>query len=521
MHRSQVRAGVASRARRHDIRAKRRDRRSPARLALAGSAPNQDGAAAEAPAPTASAYEWLSAEDRMFLRFERPNTHMHVGAALLFDAGPLRTRGNTVDVRRIRAYIESRLHAIPRYRQRLHASPIDGQPVWVDDDRFEIAEHVRHVRLGTPRDSGALHEQIGRIVSQRLDRTRPLWETWIVDGVGWDQFAIVSKIHHCMVDGIAGADLLAALLSPTPQRTFPRPARWQPRPAPPSTVLLRDRAAWQLDMSRAIVGELGRVARRPAEVAEWTRWGRSLWQALGLGLRPAPDSPLNRPIAANRRFAWQVVDLADVKAVRDRLGGTVNDVVLATVAGAVRRFLRRRDPDAPLADLRALVPVSTRSAADARTLGNHVGAWLVPLPVSEADPLRRFGRVRETTDSLKAAREAFGARFLTETGSALLGLSVRMLEWMHPFNLVVTNVPGPPIPLYLLGARLRHAFPLVPLFPGQGLGVAVLSYAGQLCWGVNADCHVAPDVDGFAEALGVAFDELRSAAGTAPQRAAR
>jgi hypothetical protein len=187
----------------------------------------------------------------------------------------------------------------------------------------------------------------------------------------------------------------------------------------------------------------------------------------------------------------------------------------------LRRFLRRRDPDAPLADMRVLVPVSTRSADDARTLGNHVGAWLVPLPVSEVDPLRCFKRIRETTASLKGAKEAFGAQFLTETGSALLGMSVRMLEWIRPFNLVITNVPGPPVPLYLLGARLRHAFPLVPLFPSQGLGIAVLSYAGQLCWGLNADCHIAPDVDAFPEALAAAFDELRGACGTARQRAAR
>jgi WS/DGAT/MGAT family acyltransferase len=285
-------------------------------------------------------------------------------------------------------------------------------------------------------------------------------------------------------------------------------------------VLLRDRAVWQLDASRTVLGELGHVVRRPSDAVKWTIQARSLWQAVGLGLRPAPDSPLNRPIAASRRFAWQVVDLADVAAVRERLGGTVNDVVLTTVAGAVRRFLRGRDPDPALLDLRALVPVSTRSPADAHSLGNHVGAWLVPLPISEADPLRRFARIHKTTQSLKGAREAFGARLLTEAGSTMLGLSVRMLEWIHPFNLVITNVPGPPIPLYLLGARLRHAFPLVPLFPSQGLGVAVLSYANQLCWGVNADCHVVPDVEAFGEALGAAFDELRSAGGVAPRRAA-
>jgi WS/DGAT/MGAT family acyltransferase len=463
------------------------------------------------------AYEWLSAEDRMFLSFERANTHMHVGAVLLFDAGSLTRRGHGVDVRRIRDYIESRLPAIPRYRQRLHPSPIDGQPVWVDDDRFAIAAHVRHVRLAKP-DPRALDRQIGRIVSQRLDRNRPLWETWIVDGLGDGQFAIISKIHHCMVDGVAGADLLAVLLSPTADEAFSRSSRWKPRPAPSAAALLRDRAAWQLETGRALLRELGRAARDPSAAAGWARQATSLWQAVGLGIRPAPDTPLNRTIGSNRRFAWHVADLDHVKAVRERLGGTVNDVVLTTVAGAVRRFLQLRDPDLPLADLRALVPVNTRTAGEAHALGNHVGAWLLPLPVSERDPLRRFARVRDITGALKGAREAFGARLLSETGGTVLGMSVRLLEWLRPFNLVITNVPGPPVPLYLLGARLRHVYPLVPLFPNQGLGVAVLSYAGQLCWGFNADCHIVPDLDAFAAALDDAFAELVAASGDGAER---
>jgi WS/DGAT/MGAT family acyltransferase len=461
------------------------------------------------------AYEWLSAEDRMFLSFETDTAPMHVGAVLLFDAGPLAKKGHGVDVRRIRDHIETRLAAIPRYRQRLHASPIDGQPVWVDDDRFEISAHVRHVRLAKA-EPRALHQQVGRIVSQRLDRRRPLWELWIVDGLGGGRFAMISKIHHCVVDGVAGADLLAALLSLTAEETTSRRARWRPRPAPSPATLLRDRAAWQVEAGRNVLAELGRVVRDRRAAAHYARQASALWQAVGLGIRPAPDSPLNRPIGTNRRFEWHVADLAQLKAVRQRLGGTVNDVVLATVAGALRTFLRRRDPDMSLADLRALVPVSTRTAGDAHALGNHVGAWIMPLPVSEHDPLRRFSLVREITASLKGAKDAFGAQLLSEGGSTLLGMSVRLLEWLRPFNLVVTNVPGPPVPLYLLGAQLRHAYPLVPLFPHQGLGVAVLSYAGQLCWGFNADCHVVPDLDAFAGALDDSFAELVAASGAAP-----
>jgi WS/DGAT/MGAT family acyltransferase len=464
------------------------------------------------------AYEWLSAEDRMFLSFESDNAPMHVGAVLLFDAGPLAKRGHGVDVRRIRDYIETRLEAIPRYRQRLHPSPIDGQPVWVDDDRFEIAAHVRHVRLAKA-DPRALHQQVGRIVSQRLDRRRPLWELWIIDGIGGGRFALISKIHHCMVDGIAGADLLAVLLSLTAEETTSPRSRWRPRPAPSPATLLRDRAAWQIEAGRTVLNELGRIAREPSAASHYARQAASLWQAVGLGIRPAPDSPLNRPIGTNRRFAWHVGDLGRLKAVRERLGGTVNDVVLTTVAGAVRTFFRRRDPDMALEDLRALVPVNTRTAGDEHSLGNHVGAWIMPLPISERDPLRRFSRVRNVTAALKGAKDAFDAQLVSETGSTLIGMSVRLLEWLRPFNLVVTNVPGPPVPLYLLGARLQHVYPLVPLFPNQGLGVAVLSYAGQLCWGFNADCHVVPDLDAFASALDDAFVELVAASGAEAARA--
>ena len=348
------------------------------------------------------AYEWLSAEDRMFLSFERPNSHMHVGAALLFDSGPLSAAGRGVDVRRIRSHIGSRLAVIPRYRQRLHASPIDGQPVWVDDDRFDLRAHVRHVRLPAPSDDHAMRELCGRIASLPLDRTKPLWETWVIDGIEDGCFALVSKIHHCMVDGIAGADLLAALLSPRPDETTSRTSRWTPRPAPPSSALLRDRARWQASAARTALRAVGDAMRHPARAQNWARYATAIRQAFGLGLRSAADSPFNRPIGPHRRFAWLEVELDAVKEVKNRLGGTVNDVVLATVTGALRRFLLHRDPSSSPVDLRALVPVNTRTAADAHALGNHVAAWLMPLPCLEPSPLSRFASIHAVTSGSRA-----------------------------------------------------------------------------------------------------------------------
>ncbi len=448
----------------------------------------------------------------MFLMCERPNAHMHVGATLLFEGGPLLMRAGGVDVRRLRQYIGARLGAIPRYRQRLHPSPPDGQPVWVDDAHFDLAAHVRHVRLGRPGDARALRRLVGRMFSEPLDRGRPLWEMWVVDGLPDGRFAVVNKMHHCMVDGVAGADLLSILLTPTPIDTIPHAPRWVPRPVPTPLALLRDRVARRGKTARAAAREFWQVLRHPGQGAAWTRYAGALWQTLGLGLRPAPESPFNRRIGPHRRFAWLSVDLREVKQIKNQLGGTVNDVVLATVAGGLHRFLKQRDSDGTPPDLRALVPVSTRTSGEPCAMGNHVAAWLMPLPVAEPEPLQRLARVRTLTTALKGANDMLGAELLSAAGSTLLGLGVRLVERMRPFNLVVTNVPGPPLPLYLLGARLQRVYPLVPLFPNQGLGVAVFSYADTLSWGLNADCHVVPDLDALACAVGAAFNELRDAA---------
>lgn len=463
------------------------------------------------------AYERLSAMDSSFLVFENQNTHMHVAATIVFEIGPLATPQGGVDIEAIRAYINSRLHWIPRYRQRLAWVPIENHPVWIDDERFNIDYHVRHTSLPRPGEEVQLKKLSGRIMSQQLDRGKPLWEIWVAEGLSENRFALVSKTHHCMIDGISGADILSVMLDTTPDATIQEGPAYIPRPAPGQIVLLRDeilrRARLPFDLLRGVRHVLSEFDEARTELE--TRF-TALLQLAGIGFRPASDTPLNQPVGPHRRFDWLSMNLDEVKAIKNRLGGTVNDVVLATVAGAVRRFLEARRVNCEMLDFRALVPVSVRSPKERGMLGNRVSGWITPLPIAERDPRARLGKVQELTANLKESKQALGAEMLAQvtewTGSTLLALAVRLAFRARPFNLVVTNVPGPQIPLYLLGARMLEAYPMVPLFMNQGLGVALFSYAGKLCWGFNADWDVVPNVGEFVAAVDSSFRELSDAA---------
>jgi WS/DGAT/MGAT family acyltransferase len=463
------------------------------------------------------AYERLSAQDASFLVFEGEDTPMHVGGPTIYEIGPLATAHGGVDIARIRAYIESRLSWVPRYRQRLAWIPLEGHPVWVDDDRFNLNYHVRHTSLPRPGSDAQLKQLAARLLSLPLDRRRPLWEAWIVEGLQGNRFATIIKVHHCMVDGVSGVALAALLMRPDPDERIEEPAPWHPRPAPrPDELLfdaLRQRLAGPLVAARA----LRTAVTRPAEtLAAIGRHAAAAWDMLSTGLPAAPPTPINQPIGPHRRFDWLVIPLAEVKAIKNRLGGTVNDVALATVTGAVRRFLEHRRVSPQSLDFRAAVPVNMR-AADDRQMGNRVSAWLTALPIQERDPRRRLAKVRALTTDLKASRQALAAEMFTDfvnwTGSSLLlRLGVRFTARLRPYNLLVTNVRGPQQPLYLLGARMLEAYPMVPLFEGQGLGVALFSYCDRLCWGFNADWDVLPDLTTFVAAVRASFDELKEAA---------
>jgi len=466
-------------------------------------------------------YERLSALDRFFLDVEGYSTHMHVAATAIFEMGPLRSEDGGIAMDRIRKYVESRLYLMPRYRQRLAYIPIENHPVWVDDDRFTIRYHVRHTALPKPGSERQLKRLSARIMSQKLDRSRPLWELWVVEGLENDRFALISKTHHCMIDGVSGVDLMTVLLDVLPETSVAEPVPWNPEPAPTSFELLRD------DIFRRVTSPLGAVALARKVVSDpraacesVSEAAGALAQTGGMGFQSASDTPFNRRIGAYRRFDWLTLNLDDVKHVKNRLGGTVNDVVLATVAGAVGRFFERRGipyRDQEQMEFRAFCPVSVRDPSQRGKLGNRVSGMLVRLPIAERDPRRRMKAISEETRHVKESKQALGAEVLAAvsewTVPTLLTMGARLATRARAYNMIVTNVPGPQVPLYLLGAKLLEPFPLVPLFGNQAIGIALFSYAGKLCWGFNAAWDIIPDLHDFVRDLESSFAELVRAAG--------
>lgn len=462
-------------------------------------------------------YDRLSALDSSFLDLEDENTHMHVAVALLFEPGALATEDGGLDMEAIREFMAARMHLIPRYRQRLDYTPIERHPVWVDDSRFNIFYHVRHTCLPKPGSVRQLKRLCGRILSQKLDRTKPLWETWVIEGVEGGRFALVTKAHHCMVDGAAGADLLAALLSPTPETEFEPPPTWVPRKPPAPTEMLSGEISRRVTGVGSLIDGVARAFSRPGALAREAREKtEGLIDALSGAATPASDTPLNPWIGPHRRFDWARFDLDEVKRVKKVFGATVNDVVLATVAGAVRSFLELRGMiiDSEF-DFRALIPVNLRGVDDHRG-GNHVSQMLAHLPVEERDPAERLRKVCAIVGELKRSHQVEATELVEElsdwTAASLLTSVSRMAANRRAFNMVVTNVPGPQLPLYLLGAPLREIYPMVPLFSNQALGTALFSYDGALHWGFSADWDEVPDLHAFVDCLERSFDSLREAA---------
>jgi len=463
-------------------------------------------------------YERLSALDASFLGLEDDNCHMHVGGVLIFENGPLGMPGGGVDIDRIRRSIEARLHMVPRFRQRLAYIPYEGIPVWVDDDRFRLAYHVRHTALPHPGDERQLKRMVGRIQSQALDRRRPLWEMWIVEGLAGGRFALVSKTHHCLIDGVSGADLMAVLQSPFPDSEDAVPEPWTPRPRPTPARLVFDEAVRRAGQPFVLARNIAEAMEDPAAAA-----ARLLDAAVGLAeafapaFAPTSETPINVEVGPHRRFDWTVMRVADLKAVKNVLGGTLNDVVLAVVSGALRKFFAQRGVDPDALDIRAGVPVSVRGADQHGQLGNRVTQMQASLPVRLADPVARLEAVTETLKGLKESKQALGGEVLSAisdfTVPNVLVQSVRMASRARPYNLIVTNVPGPQIPLYLQGARMLTSYPVVPLFQNLAIVVGLFSYNGGLYWGINADWEMIPDLHVFIEAIESSFRELQEAAG--------
>jgi diacylglycerol O-acyltransferase len=462
-------------------------------------------------------YEPLSHLDASFLALETRTSHMHVTGVALFDAAPLKSDDGGIDIDRIKAHIASKLQYIPRYRQRLDWVPYDRRPVWVDDQHFNFDYHVRHTSLPRPGSDEQLRDLAGRIVSTKLDRNKPLWELWVAEGLSNDRFAIIAKIHHCMIDGLSGVDLTTILLNVVPDSKIEDSPEWRPRPAPTPTQLA---VAETARFTRRLVDGLTNVGEMVKEGKIVTDRALDKSTAALSSLRSgwltaSAKTPLNPDIGSNRRFNWTEMDLEDVKTVKNLLGGSVNDVVLAITAGAVRHFLiENRDYDPSTAEFRAMNPVSTRSASQQGQMGNQVAMWLVDLPISEPDPLARYESIKKTTANLKDTNQALGAATIVElsagTPITLLSLASRLVgPRIRPFNMTVTNIPGPQFPMYLLESQMIANYPMVPLWAQHGVGVALFSYNGRLLWGVQADYDTLADSDDFVAAIHTSFEELQ------------
>ncbi len=466
-------------------------------------------------------YDRLSALDATFLALESPNVHMHVGSVNVFDGGPLRTPEGGIAFDRIRALAGPALSRSARFRQRIERIPILDHPVWVDDEHFDLDYHLRHTSLPAPGDERQLKRLAGRIFSQKLDPARPLWEMWFVEGLAGDRFAVISKIHHCMIDGVSGADLLAGFMqAPDPdggeqagERTELSPP-WIARPAPGRAALLAGEFVRRAALPARAVQAGVETLRAPRETFDRVASGASaILDALAAGLGRASSTPFNDPVGPHRRIDWVRFDLDAVKEVKNRLGGTINDVVLAVVAGAMRAFLARRGVDVDALDFRAMLPVDVRRADQQGRLGNRVAFLMARLPVDESDPGRRFSRVVEVTRALKRGQVVEGGEILEEisdwTTTALFSSVARLAATTRSYNMVVTNVPGPSFSVEILGARMREIHPIVPLFANQGLGIALFSYAGGLFWGFHADRDALPDLHDLVELVQREFERMR------------
>jgi WS/DGAT/MGAT family acyltransferase len=460
--------------------------------------------------------ERLSATDLVFLELEDANVSMHIGALCIFEGRGLLGSGDGLDMRRMRGFVAAALASNPRFRQRLAYVPLLEHPVWVDAVGFDLDAHVRHARLRRPGGERELRRLASRVMEERLDRGRPLWEMWFVDGLAERRVALLAKFHHCMIDGIAGVGMLASLLRLDRGRRIPPPPAWTPRAAPSEARLLADELARRAVLPFDALRGAGELLADPRHALDTLGTAlHDLGAATGANATVASDTPLNVAVGPRRSFAWTRLDLDAVKAVKQRLGGTINDVVLAVVAGAVGRHLRAAGVDPGGLDFRITMPANVRAAGERGEMGNRVGVLTIPLPIAEPEPRQRLRTVVDTTQRLKQSGQLHGVEMIAELSDRLFPPLAGWLAWAaartRMYNLSVTNVPGPQVPVYLLGARMLAIYPLAFLFSNQALTIALLSYDGGLHWALTADPAVIPDLDAVLTAIRDEFERLRAA----------
>jgi len=447
----------------------------------------------------------LTPVDASFLHQEGPVSHMHIGGLTLVE-GPPPTMDEFLE------QIRRRLHLVPRYRHKLAHTAIDsGRPVWVDDPNFNLEYHVRHTALPAPGKWEQLQELTARIYSQQLDRSKPLWEMWLIEGLEENRFALITKTHHSLIDGIAGVDLATVLfdLSPDPPQIPSSGRPWKPHPEPNTAQLLAAGLVGAARTSLALVeGAMDAMAHPERALAKAREAAEGIGEIVWAGLNPAPETPLNVPIGPHRRFVGVTSRLEDFKVVKRAFGGTVNDVVLAVVAGALRTFLISRGRRTEGVEMRALVPVSVRTE-DQHDGGNRIVVMRGPLPVYISDPLNRLRFVSQAMDGLKESKQALGAEVIAGAQSfappTILAQASRLNFSTRLFNLIVTNVPGPQFPLYVLGREMLEAIPVAFLPENHALAIAIMSYNGQMNFGLLGDFDALPDIDVIGQSIA---DEL-------------
>ncbi len=459
----------------------------------------------------------LSPQDASFLHVEDDVSHMHIASVALFE-------GPEPPFYEVVAMIQAKLDLVPRYRQRVQFVPFDlGRPVWVDDPHFNLDYHLRHTALPAPGGELELRQLVGRVMAQQLDRAKPLWEIWVVEGLEGGRWAMLSKTHHALVDGVSGTDLLAVVMDLSQDAERPvRPAEWIPAPTPSGLELVVEALAGLLvspyelvRAARARTRTVRRMARDAAEVA-------SGLVAMGGLARPTPHSSLNGPLGPHRRYAWASTSVEDIKKVRREIGGSFNDVVLACITNGFRELLLSRGEDVDRV-VRTLVPVSVRprdasgKAVGDGTFENKVSAMFAELPVDIQDPLLRLQTVTEQMKDLKDSKQALAGEALTSmSGFAppmLLALGMRLATRaaQRNVNTVTTNVPGPQFPLYAAGRRMVRAFPYVPLASQIRIGVAIFSYDGEVNFGITGDYDSTPDLDVLAAGIEEGMTQLLKA----------
>jgi WS/DGAT/MGAT family acyltransferase len=449
----------------------------------------------------------MSVQDASFLHIESDERPMHVGGVSILEGPP-------PPFADVLAMVEGKLGLVPRYRQVVRFVPFAlARPVWVDDPHFNLGYHVRRTALPEPGGDDELRTLVGRVMSQNLDRAKPLWEMWVVEGLGDGRWALVSKVHHAMVDGVASTDLMTVLLDKERHPERPPASRWSPEPAPGTARLLFDgileRAANPFLAAEQLIGAL-RAPRRLAAVAADT--SRGLVGFAGVA-RPGESSSLNGPLGPHRRWAWARGRLADVQLVRRAFGGTVNDVVLAAITQGFRELLESRGEPVDRV-LRTLVPVSVRQPGERGTYNNRVSAMFAELPIGIEDPVHRLVAIRRQMAGLKESKQAVAGETLTSlSGFAppmLLALGARLASKLpqSTLNTGTTNVPGPQFPLYLAGRRLHESFPYIPLFASVRIAVAIFSYDGALSFGVSGDYDTAPDIDVVCQGIERGLSQL-------------